>query len=419
MHFTFYLRKTLVSVACLCAVAPAVAQDSEIGQLETLSPQALVTAVLSQNHHLQALGAVVEAAQLRIEPAGARADPMLSFTLWPNSIGSSIGTRQGGQISQSFRWPGTRELKESVAGQHAGMAFHDREAARLNVVTAAKNGFAEWHFIHRAIEINAANQALLLELIRVVETRYAAGQALQQDVLQAEVEHVKLRQQRLTLDQQRRSVQANINELLNREPDRVLPPPVQLTEPSELPSIENARTASETVHPEVLRLEAALAAHRSTVALEDRSSLPDFNAYLGYSDAWDEVDKRLQLGVSVNLPLGRNKRRAERDAARADFRRAEHELQGQRTTLLAALEVAYAEVQEADLAIQLYHQWLLPLAQDTLDASLADYQSGTGQFINVITAERQKLTTELGLERAVADYWRRRAELERVAGADL
>ena len=188
MHFTVCSRKWWGSMAGLALAAPALSQDSDLYQLETLAPQALVTAVVAQSHQLLALDAAVEAARFRVEPASARPDPMLSYTLWPNSIGSNIGTRQGSQLSQSFRWPGKRELKDTMADQHASMAFEGREAARLRVIAAAKSAFSEWHYLHRALEINASNQALLLELIRVAETRYAAGQGLQQDVLQAELE---------------------------------------------------------------------------------------------------------------------------------------------------------------------------------------------------------------------------------------
>ena len=415
MHF-IYSRKLIAATAWFVSTSPAVAQELELDQLETLTIGSLVSAVASENHHLQELGAAVQAAQLRIDPASARPDPTLSYTIWPNSIGSMIGTRQGAQLSQPFRWPGKRDLRATVASEHANMAIENREAALLNVIAAAKYAFSEWYYVDSAIAINTANQQLLSELIRIAETRYAAGRGLQQDVLQAEVEHVKLQQQRLTLDQQRRSIRANINQLLNRDPEKTLPPPGQLGPPSQLPDVDEVRAAIEISHPEVRRLEAALAASQSRAELEDMSSLPDFNAYLGYSDAWDEVDKRLQLGVSINLPFGRSKRQAERGAARADVRQSEHELRGQRTMLFAALETAYAEIEESEATLELYEQRLLPLAEDTLEAALADYQSGAGQFINVITAERQKLTTEQASERVLADYWRRRAELDRIMG---
>jgi len=411
-------RKSATAIVWLMVAAHVAAQESEFEQMATLSSQALIAAVVAQNHHLRALGAGVEAARLRIEPAIARPDPMLSYTIWPNSIGSNIGTRQGAQLSQAFRWPGKRGLTQTVSEQHVAMAVESRAAAQLTVVAAAKSAFSEWHYLDRAIAINTSTQTLLSELIRIAETNYASGRGLQQDVLQAEVEHVLLEQQRLVLDQQRRSLRATINELLNRAPDQPLPPPAPLAPPSRLPGVETVRAATATTHPEIRRLEATLAAELTSAELEEKSSLPDLNAFIGYSDAWDEVDKRLQLGVSINLPIGRSRRRAERDAARADARQTEHALEGQRITLLAALEAAYAEVEESEVTFQLYGQRLLPLAQDTLDAAIADYQSGASEFINVINAERQKLATEQGRERALADYWRRRAELDRITGVD-
>ncbi len=49
----------------------------------------------------------------------------------------------------------------------------------------------------------------------------------------------------------------------------------------------------------------------------------------------------------------------------------------------------------------------------------ADYRAGAGNFLNVITAEKQKLTTELRLQRVYANYLRRYAELERWTGGSL
>jgi outer membrane protein TolC len=59
------------------------------------------------------------------------------------------------------------------------------------------------------------------------------------------------------------------------------------------------------------------------------------------------------------------------------------------------------------------------LASQYLDAAIADYRSGAGPFLNVITAEQRKLEADLELARAVSDYARRRAELERWVGGSL
>ena len=70
-------------------------------------------------------------------------------------------------------------------------------------------------------------------------------------------------------------------------------------------------------------------------------------------------------------------------------------------------------------AIQVYEEQLLPLASEYLEASLADYRSGSGAFLNVVTAEQGNLNTELALERARADYFRRLAELELWTGGSV
>lgn len=87
--------------------------------------------------------------------------------------------------------------------------------------------------------------------------------------------------------------------------------------------------------------------------------------------------------------------------------------------LLTAMETAYARTLESMASMQLYQERLLPLAQASLDVSLADYRSGVGQLISVLATERQQLATELGFERARADYARRRAVFERSVGVPL
>ncbi|MGI8738418.1 MAG: TolC family protein [Gammaproteobacteria bacterium] len=71
---------------------------------------------------------------------------------------------------------------------------------------------------------------------------------------------------------------------------------------------------------------------------------------------------------------------------------------------------------ESISVIALYRDRLLPLVRDNLNAAQADYRAGTGTFRAVITAENQKLMTELRLARVRADYVRRTALLARWSG---
>lgn len=394
-------------------------EQDAISTLEALTPAALVAALEANNPNLLSAAAAAEAAELRIEPAGALADPMFTYAIAPNTIGSDVNTRHIGQLSQALPWPGKRDLRENVAAHRAEVAVQELEVTRLDLLASAQRSFAEWHYLHRAIEINDANRELLSELTRVAETRYAAGRALQQDVLQAELETVMLEERQLALEHERIGLRARINALLSREPRAPLPPPAALPEPAPLPSMEALRGNAEFGHPEIRRIEAQVAAASAQRELADKAFLPDFGANLGYVGVMDPSEKRLQIGVTINIPIYRDKRRAELDASNADLRRTQHALTARRLDVLAALESAHTHTHHAIEVVRLYETRLLELAQSNLDAALADYRSGAGPFINVVTAERQLLDMQQRYERARADYWRMRADLDRATGGML
>jgi len=390
-----------------------------IGTLDVLTPGVLVDAIEANNPSLLSAAAAAEAAALRVEPAGALADPMFTYAIAPATIGSDINTRHIAQLSQPLPWPGKRDLRESVAGHRAEAAVADLNITRLDLVASAQRSFAEWHFLHRAIDINTANLEILAELTRVAESRYAAGRASQQDVLQAELEAVMLEERQLALEHERIGLRARINALLNRDPAAQLPPPAGFAATEPLPAIEALRGGAESIHPEIRRSEAQVAAASAARELADKAFLPDFGANLGYVGTLDPSDKRLQIGVTINIPLYREKRRAELDATNADLRRSQYALTARRLEVLAELESAYTHTHHAMEVVHLYETRLLGLAQSNLDAALADYRSGAGPFINVVTAERQLLDTQQRFERARADYWRMRADLDRATGGML
>ena len=404
-------------LALPAAQRPAAADG--IGDARTLTPDALVAAVESSNSNIAAIVAAAEAAASRLDAAGVLDDPMLAYSFAPSTIGSDVGIRKMTELRQTLPWPGTRALERTVAETVAGAAAEDVDLARLDAVAAAHSAFAEWYFVHRAIEINAASQVLLAELSRVASARLAAGSGLQQDIVQAELERALLEDRRLNLERERAGLRARINALLTRAAEAPLPPPSGMPAPLALPALEAAREAAAGQHPHLRHAHHALARAQAEAALAEKAFFPDFSVSVGYNDMWDEREMRTTLGVSINVPLGRDRRRAELDAARADIRSAEHALADRRAEILAAFETAYAQAEQAIASIRLHEERLLRLAQDNLDAAVADYRSGAGQFLSVVTAERQLLSTQQGYERARADHWRARAELQRAVGGPL
>lgn len=410
------VQRSLSFMALLALIAPPVwgQDDGAVPNPDRpLKPDVLAEWVLQRNAGLAAAEAAADAAAYRIGPAGSLDDPTLNLGAAPRSSEQNI------DFSQRIPWPGTLKAREAAARSEASAADWSAGFERLALAAAAKEAYAEWYFITRALEVHHEVQGLLEELIAAAEARYAAGRAPQQDVLQAEVESAELETEELRLMSQQTAALARINGLLNRAPDSPLPPAGSIR--VEMPALDARaleRLALER-HPELKRLGAEIAAADNRVTIARKSFFPAFEVHAGYNGLWEDADKRASLGVSINIPFDRGKRRADLDGAQAERRHAESTLRDERAQLLAQVARARAEVLEAVEVVEIHEEELVPLARAYLDAAVTDYQSGTGAFLNVITAEQRLLTTELALERARADYLRRIADLERLTGGRL
>lgn len=419
------MKPTTLKSACLGAALtlcthlsagePSDDASSARAKVQFLSADVLVDWVVEANPGVAALKSAAEAAMYRVEPAGSLDDPMLSYGVAPRTADSDR-LNQRVEFSQRIPWPGTLDAREAVARYEAAAAEGDREALKLEVIAQARSAHAQWWFVHDALAIHHAAEALIEELIATASARYAAGRSLKQDVLQAEVERANLKNEELRLLRLQTTVQSRINALLNRPPDTPLPPAAAPGPVKDPPAFEALKARALTRHPELARLDARLSANQSRITLAEKAFYPDFQVGIGYNSLWDDNDKRPTVGVAINVPLDRSKRRAELAAARADASRSQWALYQRRADLLGNLAQARAAVVEARQSVQLYENELVPLADEYLDAAIADYQSGTGAFFNVIDAEQRKLSTDLALARARADYAERLAELQRTAG---
>jgi cobalt-zinc-cadmium efflux system outer membrane protein len=416
------LMALVVFVAPLAGIsAPPPRENSQFLQdVKALTAEQLVSAVLTRNPGLQGLAAAAEAANYRIAPAGALDDPMLTYAGAPKTAGGPRGFQERVELSQSLPWPGKRGLREDAARARAEGEEQSLADGRLALMAASKRLFAEWAYIHRTLKIKHAHRDLLTELRRIAETQYATGRGRQQDVLQAEMEAARIDTGIVTHQRRRREVQAMINGLLNRPPQSPLPPPAPLPVPTDPPALQALHEAALEEHPQLRRIQARIAEANARQGLAEKEYFPDFKLSAGYNALWDSPDKRWMVGLSINLPIDLSgKRGATRDAAEADVMRYRWQLTDQEAQLLAQLEQGRARVQESQEVFTIHRQRLVPLAEESLSAAVADYRAGQGDFFTVIDAERQKLRTQDNLARAHADYLRALAALERSTGRPL
>lgn len=386
----------------------------------TFTANQLVTWVWERNSGIAAQSAAVDIAVHRISPAGSLDDPSISYSFAPRTFGrAGQGLNQKIEFAQQLPWPGTLKARKGAAAARATVARADEQRLRLKLAAIAKAAFAELYFVQRALAIHHETLELLRELKSVAETRYTAGKTSQQDVLQVELEIASLDRHLLELGRIEASVKAEINGLLSRDPVLPLPKTGPIPGVAAVPALSDLKRQALASHPELRRLEGQITASAFEVTVAEKAFYPDLRFIAGYNSLWDEADKRPIIGLSISAPLDRRKRRAELLGAKASVRRAELEHANQAAHLLSELARTHAGLAESVGSVALHERSLVPLAAEFLEAALADYESGTGAFLSVITAEQQKLQTEESLERSRADALRRFAELELWTGGPL
>lgn len=383
-----------------------------------LDRAALVKAVLARNPSVSAAREGLRAALARIPQATALDDPMASYELAPLSVRGEAPFGHVIAIRQRLPFPGKRRL----AGE-AALAAADAEAAEIGVVRLelahlASELFDEYYVASRALEINAHHRTLFEQIKKSAAAQYIVGRAAQQDPIQAEVEIAQLDRERITLESEREQIAARLNGLLHRAPDAALPPaPAQLGVVGGTTGTSaqlQERALSRRPHREAAR--ARIRSGEARIAVAERAYYPDFELMGSYSSMWDMTEHQWMLGVMVNVPIQRGRRRAALEQAEAQTARARLEDERLVDDLRVEVDRAHRRVVEAEALVAVHVERLVPAARAQVDAARAGFVSAQNSFLAVVEAQNNLREFELRLEVARAELSRRRAALARAVG---
>lgn len=422
MYFNYAVTKQIVLgiSACVLILAHNLVSAANSEQLfpdaQQLTVHMLVDAVLQRNPGISARQAAWEMARARIAQVDAFDDPIITYSVAPRTTDAPVNElRQSLSISQRLPWPGKLGLRGNTARLQAQAAFETIEEKRLELTGMSKQIFSDWYFIHAALRINEINKSLLEEFKDIAQIKYAAGSVTKQDVLLAETRYVLLQQREISLQRNKQAIQVSLNTLLDQAPATTILPPVLLPQPALLPDVALLLDRSIQTRPALRALKNNIQAAQSRLDLTEKDYFPDFNLRVLYNGVMDPADKRPQIGIGFNIPL-RGKRHAAKDAAQSQL--AQQQLAYRQRVLNISSEVqrAYDRVRESEQLLQIISQRLLPLAEETLSAAQADYESSRGDFLALINAEKQLINTQLNHEKTLSAYHRRLAQLEQAVG---
>jgi cobalt-zinc-cadmium efflux system outer membrane protein len=412
--------------APLAAAGTPAQSPAPPGVAPELGAEALVAQVLARNPSLAQMVAAWQAASARYPQVTSLDDPMVGAMVAPASIGSDdveFGYRV--EVSQKYPFPGKLRLRGQNAQAEASAAGHDVEDMRLQLVESARGALADYYLAARALTVNEEALRLVRAAREKAQQRYErrVPEANQGDILQAEVEEGRQRRRQLTLERMRQVAVARINTLLHLPPDSPLPPPPDQLDPgTPLPDVSVLRVQALARRPDLHALADHIRAEEAALGLAHKDFYPDFEVMAAYDTVMGNGPMRdlaPQLAVRINLPV-RTARRygalAEAEARLAG-RRAELEKQIDQVNL--QVQEAYEQIRESQRVVALYRETILRAARGNVEAARSAYESSRVPFVTLIEAERNAVDHQDSYYEAVADAFRRRATLERVAGGAL
>jgi cobalt-zinc-cadmium efflux system outer membrane protein len=393
--------------------------------LETeLSVEVLVEQVLVRNPSLAQMVAAWQAASARYPQVTSLEDPMFAATIGPGTIapddrGVEFAYRL--EISQKLPFPGKLKLRGDNALAEASAAGRDVDDMRLQLVESARTVFYDYYLVDRALEVNEESLGLLRGFRQNAQTRYQTGLVPEQDVLQADVEIGREQDRRLELEQMRQVAVARMNTLLHLTPDSPLPPPpTQLQVTEQLPDAQVLRATALARRPDLQALADRIAAEEASLGLAHKEFYPDFEPFLMYDrfmgNLSENRDLATFLGVRLNLPVYKGRRYGA--VAEAEARIAQRRAELARLTDQVNFQVqeAYARVQRSERSVRLYRDTILRAAEANVKAAQSAYVTGKTPFLSLIEAQRNAVGLRDRYYEALADYFRRRAALERAVG---
>jgi len=383
----------------------------------------LIQEALVRNPELVAARKQWEAATNRIAQVRSLDDPILSVQLWniPQPFKATQADNTIFGLSQNLPFPGKLALKGDVASRSAEMTEQSVRAKERELVARLKQAYYDLFLAQKAVQIHHEQVELLRQFVAIANAKFRGGMGSQSDVLKAQVELSLLLQHLPVLEQRRKTAEAMLNTLLDRDPAL----PLGLAqEPAQLPleeSVDNLHRLALNDRPELKAAELDVQRSEQSRALAQRQYYPDFNVAFQRFQNYQANDG-FGAYVAMSIPFA-FWTKPKYDAGVQEAEAAVSVAQAQQHTLenMTRFQIndLLAKLRATDQVATLYRTTILPQAEQSLESARVGYRAGKGGFLDLIDTQRAWRGFQLEYFKALVDRQYRLAELEQIVGVTL
>ncbi len=355
-------------------------------------------------------------------------DPKLVFTEAIDPIETRLGPQDRVlALSQKFPYPGKRNLKGRIVKKDINIAKIRYDKASRDLVVQLKQSFYELAYLQIAVRLSMQNKTVLEKITHIATTGYAASSSTLNDVAKAQSQYAQVSYDVQLLQELVSTEKTRINTLLNRNPEQRFEIPSYTKIPTKLAHpIERLYQYAES--NEELKI-ADLAIEKSSIKrdLSKYTSLPDFNVGVRYTQIGDAInpdlersgDDGLALSIGINIPLNSQKNKAIKHQA---YLERQKKIEDKRTVLndlRNKIKSVFFKISNSYRQSTLYHKNLIPQAQRAKHIAEIQHRENKGSIAQYLETQSTWLNFQLAYQRAMTDYWKNVAEMEKLTGKSL
>ncbi|HHT9154436.1 MAG TPA: TolC family protein [Candidatus Tripitaka sp. YC43] len=398
--------------------------ESAPGGPKTLRLQWVIDETLKNNANIHVFINRCESSQEAIAGARSLDDPMVNFHTW--NVESPVRVtpdwnraERRGVVSQKVPFPGKLRLRGKIAEGDSNIAKKDWEQQVLEMLARVKGAYYQLRHLYNIIDINKEVKDLLGRFAAIAETRYKVGRAPQRDVLATQVEIARIIRDLEVLERDKKALETRINTILNRDPEAPLGRPEDFSiYPLSLDLVELEEVAMKQ-RPELQKFGFAIKRDKSALDLAKKDLYfpdPEFEVMYMQTDTMADM---WSSKIAFNVPWLWSKNRARVREARGTLRAAEAEYLAVKNAVLSEVKDTWTKTINARSTATIYSDSVIPLAEQSLKAALAEYETEKIDFLTLLDSERTLLSARIQYHLAAVEFETGLAELERAVGTSL
>jgi cobalt-zinc-cadmium efflux system outer membrane protein len=385
-----------------------------------LNLEQLLQFAQANNPSLKSLYVKWNSVKEKAPQASVLPDPKLTY----GGFIQSVQTRTGPQehnigLSQTIPWFGKLSLKEQIAIKEAEAIYQEYAMERLRLFESIKTAFYEYAFLKSEININTEHLELLGLMERIASMRFTTGTLPQSSLIQLQVEQGKIEDRIKELRTLRPALSSVIYAAIGLHKANIFAWPKNKIDMPRLEIDENnLKAALLNNNPELKKMDLLIGRQQSAIELTKKEYYPDIT----FGAQWSHIEggeDPLQATISFNLPIWRASLDASKKEAILKQQSITDALLDRKNNLMAQLDLALYDFNNAKRKVKLYQNTLIPKATQSIEVSLKGFETAGVNISELLDSQRTLLEFQLTYQRQLANANQRLASIYALSAFEI